>query len=679
MAGEADEAHARIERVRELIRHHDHRYYALDNPEVSDAEYDGLMRELRRLEEERPDLVTLDSPSQRVSGQPASGFQAVAHPVPLLSLGNVFGDEELEAWDHRVRNMIPGEEFDYVCELKYDGLAVALTYENGVLVRGATRGDGVEGEDVTSNLRTVKSIPLRVFGENVPPRFEVRGEVLFPRDKFAELNREREARGEPTYANPRNTAAGSIRQLDPSMTASRPLDMFVYSLGWADGEAPNNQMETLDWLASLGFKVNPHNRHVSTLSEAGAYYKEWLEGHEALNYGTDGIVIKVNQFRVQGLLGQVGREPRWAIAYKYPAEQAVTRLNGIEVNVGRTGALNPFAILEPVQVSGVTVRMATLHNEDYIREKDIRIGDLVIVQRAGEVIPQVVGPVVDARTGAEREFRMPDTCPVCGGPVVRVPGEAAHRCTNTACPAQSYELIKHFVSRSAMDIEGLGEALVKQVLDAGLIEDSADLYGLTQEKLVSLERMGTKSAENVLAALEASKRRPLERVIFALGIRHVGEETARILAEHFGDIDRLAGASQEELQEVYTIGPVVAESVYQWFRTGTNTNLVARLRRAGLSMQPRRRRAENLPWSGQEFVITGRLGSISRSQAEAVVRELGGKASGSVTRRTTFLVAGEDAGSKLERARKLETSVIDEETFLRMVQEARDRVAVVVS
>jgi DNA ligase (NAD+) len=660
-----------------LIRRHDHRYYVLDNPEVSDAEYDGLMRELRRLEEKRPDLVTLDSPSQRVSGQPTSSFQAVAHPVPLLSLGNVFDDEELEAWDRRVRNVIPGEEFDYVCELKYDGLAVALTYENGFLVRGATRGDGVQGEDVTSNLRTVKSIPLRVFGENVPPRFEVRGEILFPRDKFAELNREREIRGEPTYANPRNTAAGSIRQLDPSMTASRSLDVFIYSVGWADGETPDNQIETLDWLASLGFKVNPHNRHVSTLSEAGAYYKEWLEGHEALNYGTDGIVVKVNQFRVQGLLGQVGREPRWAIAYKYPAEQAVTRLKDIEVNVGRTGALNPFAVLEPVQVSGVTVRMATLHNEDYIREKDIRIGDLVIVQRAGEVIPQVVGPVVDARTGAEREFRMPDTCPECGGPVVRVPGEAAHRCTNTACPAQNYELIKHFVGRSAMDIEGLGEALVKQVLEAGLIEDSADLYGLTQGKLISLERMGAKSAENVLAALEASKRRPLERVIFALGIRHVGEETGRILGEYFGDIDRLARASQEELQEVYTIGPVVAESVYQWFRAETNMNLVARLRRSGLSMQPTTRRAENLPWSGQEFVITGRLGSISRYQAEAVVRELGGKASGSVTRRTTFLVAGGDAGSKLDRARKLETSVIDEETFLRMVQEARDRVAVV--
>ncbi len=667
-----DNAQEQAGKLRALIRRHDRLYYVQDAPEISDGEYDGLLRELRRLEELHPDLITPDSPTQRVSGEPSERFQTVRHPVPLLSLGNVFDDEELEAWERRAAALIPGEAIDYYCELKYDGLAVALTYENGVLTRGATRGTGVEGEDVTPNLRTVRSIPLRVSGDNVPPRFEVRGEILFPNDKFEELNREREERGERTYANPRNTAAGSVRQLDPQITAARPLELYVYSLGWADGDAPGTQSETLDWLSQLGFKVNPGNRRAETLAEAATFYRDALEQRESLNYGTDGVVIKVNSFRLQRLLGDVGREPRWAIAYKYPAEQATTRLNDIGVNVGRTGALNPYAVLEPVQVSGVTVKMATLHNEDYIRERDIRIGDIVTIQRAGEVIPKVLGPVAEARTGAERLFTMPAACPECDAPVVRREGEAVHRCLDPACPAQGYELIRHYVSRPAMDIDGVGEALVKQCLDAGLIRDSADLYTLTVEQLADLDRMAEKSARNAIDAIAQSKERPLANVIFGLGIRHVGEETARILAERYGDMDALAAASQEELTDIYTIGSVVAESVFTWFRDDENLRLVQKLREAGVRMREEiTRPAGDLPWTGEEIVLTGRLTELSRPQAEEIVRSLGGKAGRTVTKKTTLVVAGEEAGSKLEKAQRLQTPIINEQEFLHRVNEAR--------
>ena len=671
MAQSSNDANDAVERLRTLIRRHDHLYYVLDSPEIADAEYDGLMRELRRLEELHPALVTPDSPTQRVAGQPSQRFATVQHPVPLLSLGNVFDDEELEAWERRLMNQIPGEELSYYCELKYDGLAVALLYEDGVLTRGSTRGTGVEGEDVTANLRTVKSIPLRVTAPDAPRRFEVRGEILFPVDRFEALNRDREARGEPTYANPRNTAAGSVRQLDPQITASRPLDMYVYSLGWAEGDTPDTQSETLEWLGRMGFKVNPRNRRAATLAEAREFYGESLHDREALNYGCDGIVVKVDSFRVQRLLGVVGREPRWAIAYKYPAEQAITRLLGIGVNVGRTGALNPFAQLEPVQVSGVTVKLATLHNEDYIRERDIRIGDMVRVLRAGEVIPRVLGPVVDARTGTEREFSMPGTCPECGQAVVRPEGEAIHRCVNAACPAQSLELIRHYVSRPAMDIDGVGESLVAQLLSVGLIKDSADLYGLTEDRLAALDRMGEKSAQNVVAAIEQSKQRALGNVIFALGIRHVGAETARLLSEYFGSMEALAAASQEELTSIYSVGPVVAESVYAWFRDEGNMGLIARLRDASVQMQVEAHRpVTELPWAGMEVVVTGRLQEFSRTQAEELVRSLGGKSSGNVTRRTTLVVAGADAGSKLERAQRLETPIIDEEEFVRRANAA---------
>jgi DNA ligase (NAD+) len=672
VALEPAEMGRQIDRLRDLIWHHDLLYYGLDAPEISDAEYDGLMRELGRLEVENPELVTPDSPTQRVSGQPSERFRTVSHPVPLLSLGNVFDDDGLEAWHKRIAAIIPGDEFTLVCEPKFDGLAVALTYENGVLTRGATRGTGAEGEDVTPNLRTIKSIPLRVHGTDLPGRFEVRGEVIFPRDRFRIFNAERESRGEPTFANPRNAAAGALRQLDPSATASRPLDIFMYGIGWSEGgSTPDNQWETLAWLRSLGFRMSTQARLAANPEEVSIFYRESLDGHESLNFGTDGIVIKVNSFRLHGLLGQVGREPRWAVAYKYPAEQALTRLNKISVNVGRTGALNPFAILEPVQVSGVTVRMATLHNADYIRSKDIREGDMVVVQRAGEVVPQVVGTKVEARTGAEQPYEMPNRCPDCDGPVTRVAGDAMHRCTNPACPTQNYELIKHFVSKPAMDIDGVGDSLVGQLLEARLIRDPADLYSLTNDQLMSLDRMGERSSENVLAAIDESKGRPLDRVVLSLGIRHVGLETAGILAERFGSIDKLAMVPSEELRDVYSIGPVVADSVHEWFRDESNTDLVGRLRRSGLTMQPTTvRLAEDLPWRDREFVITGRLDRLSRGQAEEHVRDLGGKTSRNVTKKTAFLVAGEAPGSKLDRARKLETPVIDEIEFLRMVHDA---------
>ena len=675
MTTSPDQAKEQVARLCDLIRRHDYLYYVLDSPEISDGEYDGLLRELRRLEELHPVLITSDSPTQRVSGEPSERFQTVRHPVPLLSLGNVFNDDDLEAWERRVMNLIPGETIDYYCELKYDGLAVALTYENGLLVRGATRGTGVEGEDVTANLRTVRSIPLSVSGSNVPPRFEVRGEIVFPIDKFEELNREREERGERTYANPRNTAAGSVRQLDPQITASRPLELYVYSLGWAEGgDVPETQSESLEWLGEMGFKVNPGNRKAAKLSEAIQFYKDALAQRESLNYGTDGVVIKVNSFRLQRLLGVVGREPRWATASKYPAEQATTRLSGIEINVGRTGALNPYAILEPVQVSGVTVQRATLHNEDYIRERDIRIGDVVTVQRAGEVIPKVLGPVTDARTGSEREFAMPEACPVCGEGVARREGEAIHRCVNPACPAQSYELIKHYVSRPAMDIDGVGESLVAQFLATGLIRDSADLYTLTVEQLAGLERMADKSAQNAIAAIQQSRDRPLGNVIFALGIRHVGAETARILAERYGDMDALKDATQEELTDIYTIGNVVAESVFNWFHDEDNLNLIDKLRKADVRMREEVvRPVGDLPWKDQEIVLTGHLTELSRTQAEEIVRSLGGKAGRTVTKKTTLVVAGAEAGSKLEKAQRLETPIIDEEEFLQRVEKARQQ------
>ena len=666
----------RIEELRREINDHNYRYHVLDSPVVSDAQYDALMVELKELEERYPDLVTSGSPTQRVGAPPAEGFATVEHPVPLLSLANAFDGPQLAAWHKRVQNLLEGASFDLVCELKIDGLAIALTYEEGRLVRGATRGDGLQGEDVTLNLRTIRSIPLALLGDRHPRRFEVRGEIYLPRAAFERLNEERVAQGEPPYANPRNTAAGSLRQLDPSATASRPLDLFVYGIGYAeDGDLPDNHWDTLQRLKEMGFKVNPEIARCRTLEEVEEYYNRWVESKETLQYGVDGVVVKVNLFSYQRHLGDVGREPRWAIAYKFPAVQQVTRLKRIGVNVGRTGSLNPYAELEPVNIGGATVKMATLHNEDDIRRKDIREGDWVVVERAGEVIPQVVAPVVDRRTGEEREFVMPTTCPVCGGKVVRPEGEAASYCTNTACPAQFARLLMHFVGRGAMDIEGMGAKLALVLIDAGLVHDVGDVYSITKERLLALERMADKSADNVLESIERSKSRPLANILAALGIRHVGYDTAELLVRRFGSMDRLIQATEEELAAIPGVGPKIAQSIAAHFQQTENRAVIDKLRTADVRLESEAMpvvEAGALPLAGKRLVITGRLASMSRSQAEGRVKDLGGSVSGSVSRKTDYLVAGEEPGSKLEQAAELGTRTLNEEEFLRLLEGGLD-------
>jgi len=668
-----ERAKKRVRELREQINYHNHRYYVLDSPEISDAEYDALMAELRRLEEEHPELITTESPTQRVGAAPVEAFGVVEHPMPLLSLSNVFSYDELLAWHKRISNLVPGQDMDFVCELKLDGLAVALTYTDGRLTTGATRGDGYHGEDITQNLRTIKSIPLTV-PKDAPRKFEVRGEVYLSRSGFEKLNKERAEEGQPLFANPRNAAAGSVRQLDPRVTAKRPLDIYIYSLGYAEGEGvggremPPTHWETMEYLKSLGFKISPYNAHVSDISDADKYYQHWEEERESLEFDADGVVIKVDSFELQRVLGTVGHDPRWATAYKFPAIQVTTRLLDIGINVGRTGSLNPYAILEPVSVGGVTIKRAALHNEEDIRRKDIRIGDTVVVQRAGEVIPEVVAPVVSKRTGKERLFVMPARCPVCGGELVKPEGEVMTRCTNASCPAQIYRLLTHFVSRSAMDIDGVGEKLAAALLEKGLVKNVADLYSLHTQDLMNLERMGEKSVQNVLDAIEWSKQRPLSRVIFAIGIRHVGAETAELLASHFGSMDRLASASEEELLAVPTIGPKIAESILAFFRQEANRDIIEELRRAGVRLEEEAVELRERPLLGQEFVLTGRLETLPRSEVEARIKELGGSVGSSVTKKTTHLVVGAEPGSKLERARALGTKVLNEEEFLRLLE-----------
>ncbi len=663
----------RIEELRKLINYHNYRYYVLDSPEISDAEYDELMRELKRLEEEYPEFVTPDSPTQRVGAAPVEAFGVVEHPQPLLSLANAFSDEELDAWYRRVSNLLGGRHTDFVCELKIDGLAVALTYVNGLFEVGATRGDGFRGENITQNLRTIKSIPLSVPKE-APPRFEVRGEVYLSKAGFKKLNEERAKEGLPLFANPRNAAAGSVRQLDPRITAQRPLDIFIYGLGWAEGKTvPDTHWEIMQYLKSLGFKINPNIALCQDIDEVKAYYGKWVNEREELPYESDGVVVKINPIAFQTELGYVGREPRWAIAYKFPAVQGVTRLLDIGINVGRTGSLNPYAILEPVQVGGVTIKHAALHNEEDIHRKDIRIGDWVVVQRAGEVIPEVVEPIVSRRTGEEKIFYMPRQCPVCGAEVEKPEGEAMHRCTNAACPAQALERIKHFVSRGAMDIEGIGEKMSQALFEAGLVKDVGDIYYLTRDQLLSLERMADKSVSNILNSIERSKNRPLSRVIFALGITHIGEETAELLAEHFTSIDELARASREKLLEIPSIGPKIADSILAFFRQEENRRIIRKLREAGVKLEAEKVEAKELPLAGLEFVITGRLQAFTRQEAEARIKALGGKAGSDVTRKTNYLVVGEDPGSKLVRAQALGIKTLTEAEFLELIKGAEGR------
>ena len=649
----------RVVRLRSELNRHNHLYHVLDQPEISDAQYDELLGELRQLEEQYPELITPDSPTRRVGAEPAEGFDEVQHPRPMLSLTNAFDEEEFMAWHRRVANLLELADFDIVCELKYDGLAVALTYEDGIFVRGATRGNGLVGEDVTLNLRTIKSIPLRVLRSDVPGRFEVRGEVYFPRSRFQRFNEERVAQGLPSYANPRNTAAGSLRQLDPRVTTQRPLDIFVYGVGYAEGRIPDTHWETLAYLKDLGFKINPNNRIAQTPEEVVDYYRTWLERTEGLDYDCDGVVAKINRFDFQQHLGYVGREPRWAIAYKFPATQSVTRLLKIGVNVGRTGSINPYAVLEPVDVGGATVKQATLHNEDYIRSKGLRVGDWVVVERAGEVIPQIVSVITSRRTGGEQEFKMPDTCPSCSQPVVRPEGEAMSYCRNAACPAQLARLLEHFVSKGAMDIEGMGEKLGITLIEQGMVQDVADLYYLEKERLLELDRMAEKSVSNLLSAIDRSKDRPLARILVALGIDHVGSEVAVLLSRRYRTIDALIAASEGDLIAIPAIGLKIAASVVAYLRNDSNRRVIEKLRGAGVRLEDET--TEEViaqPLEGLRFVVTGRLQNFSRSQVEGRIKELGGAVSGSVSRKTSYLVAGEGAGSKLAEAQFLSARML---------------------
>lgn len=666
-----EDAEQRAEALRKEIEQHNYAYYVLDQPTVSDATYDALMRELMEIEATYPELVTADSPTQRVGSAPSDAFATHEHRVPMLSLGNAFSFDELREFDARVKRILglPADHaVEYVAELKIDGLAVSLTYRDRRFVVGATRGDGYRGEDVTPNLRTVRGLPLYLQDAAPEGEVEVRGEVFLTHDEFQRINHEREQRGEPVYANPRNSAAGSLRQLDSSITARRRLHYFAYALGYLSGPGPETQWELLEKLRAWGFRTNPYSRLCANLEAVMEFTEEWREKRHELNYDTDGVVVKVNSLALQQELGFVSRSPRWAIAYKYPAEQARTRIRDIKIQVGRTGALTPVAVMEPVEVAGVIVERATLHNEDEIRRKDIRIGDTVIIQRAGEVIPEVVEVVKDARTGEEREFVFPTTCPVCGADVERPEGEAVARCVGIACPAQLQRRIQHWASRGAMEIEGLGPAIIEQLLARKLIEDPADLYSLTVDQLAALDRLAEKSAQNLVSAIAASKGRPLARLIFAFGIRHVGETVARLLAEYFRTIDRLAAASLEDLSQVQGVGPQIAESVYRFFRQDETIRVLEKLRAAGvLPREEAVPEAASSALAGKSFVFTGTLETMQRSEAEALVRRLGGAATGSVSRNTTHVVAGAKAGSKLDKARQLGIPVLTEQEFLEMV------------
>jgi DNA ligase (NAD+) len=670
---------ARIAELRKRINHHNYRYYVLDSPEVSDAEYDGLMRELQALEERYPELVTPDSPTQRVGAAPVAAFGVVRHPYPLLSLGNAFSRDELYAWYGRITKLLEGQPVRFVCEHKLDGLAVALTYVNGQLTTGATRGDGLNGENITHNLRTIRSIPLSVAGD-VPPRFEVRGEVFLPKASFEKLNRERASQDLSLYANPRNSAAGSVRQLDPQVTAGRALDNYVYMLGYAEGwPLPPGHWETLLHLGSLGFKINPHNRLLSSIEEVEAYYEEWAEKRHQLPYETDGVVVKVDSIEQQKKLGDVGREPRWAVAYKFPAVQGTTKLKSIEISVGRTGSLNPYAVLEPVSVGGVTIKQAALHNEDDIRRKDLREGDTVIVQRAGEVIPQVVAPVNSKRSGKEKVFSLKEklfskdknrpVCPVCGTEIYRPQDEVMYYCANAACSAQIQQRLEHFVSRSGMDIRGVGDKLSATLLKQGLIHDVSDLYYLRDKKtdLLGLEKLAEKSVDNILAAIDSSKDRPLARIIFSLGIRHVGGETAEILAGGFASLDGLAAASRKRLLEIPAVGPKIADSVLAFFGQAENLRIIQRLRQAGVRLEEEVA-AGSMPLAGLEFVITGRLEGLNRQELQSKIKTLGGTAKDNLTQSTSYLVVGKEPGSKLASARKMGIKQINEDEMRRLME-----------
>ncbi|WP_417143982.1 NAD-dependent DNA ligase LigA [Phascolarctobacterium succinatutens] len=662
---------AEADKLRREIRHNEYLYYVLDAPEITDAEYDRMMVRLRELEARYPDSIPADSPTQRVGGRASSQFTEVRHLEPLLSLGNVFSAEELRAFDERVRSGLPaGSKVEYVMEPKIDGLACSLIYENGKLVRAATRGDGVVGENVTANVRTIRSIPLTLKvpdGETVPELLDVRGEVYMPRQAFMRLNEQRAERGESEFANPRNAAAGSLRQLDPQVTASRSLSFFAYYLV-GEGAQPKHS-ESLALLAHYGFKVSENYKVVENIDEAIKYIGDFNELRQGLSYDTDGAVIKVNDVYQQRILGATGKDPRWATAYKYPPEQAETTLEDIDWRVGRTGVLTPTAVLTPVKLSGSVISRATLHNEDFIRAKDIRIGDRVVINKAGEIIPEVLRVVVEKRTGDEKEVEIPSVCPECGWRVERQGEEAAIRCTNPHCPALGREGLIHFVSRDAMNIDGCGPSVINAMLDAGLVRDAADLYSLRKDDLLKLERMGEKSADNLLAALAESKKNELDKLLFALGIRHVGAKVARILATEFGSMEKLQQAQPEELAQIRDIGDKIAESVVTWLNVPANIDLVERLAAAGLTMTftPPASQEDN-PFFGKTLVFTGTMPTLGRAEAKTMAQDVGAKVSGSVSKKTDYVIAGAEAGSKLEKAQQLGVTVIDEAEFLRLLK-----------
>lgn len=662
---------AEAEKLRREIRHNEYLYYVLDAPEITDAEYDRMMVRLRELEARYPDSIPADSPTQRVGGRASSQFTEVRHLEPLLSLGNVFSAEELRAFDERVRSGLPaGSKVEYVMEPKIDGLACSLIYENGKLVRAATRGDGVVGENVTANVRTIRSIPLTLKvpeGEAVPELLDVRGEVYMPRQAFMRLNEQRAERGESEFANPRNAAAGSLRQLDPQVTASRSLSFFAYYLV-GEGAQPKHS-ESLALLAHYGFKVSENYKVVENIDEAIKYIGDFNELRQGLSYDTDGAVIKVNDVYQQRILGATGKDPRWATAYKYPPEQAETTLEDIDWRVGRTGVLTPTAVLTPVKLSGSVISRATLHNEDFIRAKDIRIGDRVVINKAGEIIPEVLRVVAEKRTGDEKEVEIPNVCPECGWRVERQGEEAAIRCTNPHCPALGREGLIHFVSRDAMNIDGCGPSVINALLDAGLVRDAADLYSLRKDDLLKLERMGEKSADNLLAALAESKKNELDKLLFALGIRHVGAKVARILATEFGSMEKLQQAQPEELAQIRDIGDKIAESAVTWLNVPANIDLVERLAAAGLTMTftPPASQEDN-PFFGKTLVFTGTMPTLGRAEAKTMAQDVGAKVSGSVSKKTDYVIAGAEAGSKLEKAQQLGVTVIDEAEFLRLLK-----------
>lgn len=663
-----NEAAKKVQQLRDEINQYNYEYHVLDNPTVSDQVYDQKMKELIELEEQFPDLVTDDSPTQRVGGTPLDKFEKVNHTVPMLSLSNAFSEEDLRDFDRRVREHVT-RDFKYVCELKIDGLAVSLRYENGKFVQGATRGDGRTGEDITQNLKTIKSIPLTIKNNET---IEVRGEAYMPKKSFIALNEKRKEEGLELFANPRNAAAGSLRQLDPKIAASRNLNIFIYSVGEWEAESISTHSERLAYLRELGFKTNPETRTFQTIEEVIEFTKEWTVKRNELDYEIDGIVIKVDEIELQEQLGFTARSPRWAMAYKFPAEEAVTKLRGIELSVGRTGVITPTALLEPVQVAGTTVQRASLHNEDLIIEKDIRINDTVVIKKAGDIIPEVVRVIFEERTGEEKEYRFPEHCPECDTKLEKPEGEVAWRCVNPNCPAQIKEGLIHFVSRGAMNIDGLGEKVVEQLFDHKLIQTIADLYKLKYEDLIELERMGDKSVTNLLNAINASKENSLERLLFGLGIRYVGSKAATTLAAHYKTMDALMEATEEELKTVPEIGEKMAESIATYFNKPQVKQLIEELKVLGLNMTYLGATEvvdEDSVFFGKTIVLTGKLHSLSRSEAKEKIEALGGKVTGSVSKKTDIVIAGEDAGSKLNKAKELNIEIWDEEQLLHALNE----------